>query len=63
MHFADGISILELCLPPPSNTKFQIGVTIRISLEKKIEAIVSWVLNSCCRTESSSSRTSWTPGG
>ena len=41
----DGISILELCLPPPSNMKFQIWFTIWISLEKKFGAIVSWVLN------------------
>ena len=31
----DGISILELRLPPPSNMKFQIWFTIWISLEKK----------------------------
>ena len=31
----DGISILELCLPPPQNMQFQIWFTIWISLEKK----------------------------
>ena len=41
----DGISILELCVPPPSKMKFQIWFTIWVRLEKQFGAIVSWVLN------------------
>ena len=55
MHFAGWHLAFRIVCPPCSTREFQIRFTIRISSEKKLGVIVSWVLNSSSKRNRSCS--------